>query len=274
MIFSLMASTMLCLAACGGSDEPKPGPDPEPQPAGVVFFDDFTTFDKTAWTKETHPKGYVNNELQSYEYANVYTDVIDGVSVLVIEAKRNGSTFTSGRVNSKGKKSFKYGRFEARIKLPKTDAGLWPAFWMMGDTEIAWPGCGEIDIMEMGHKDGIAAGNSDRLLNSAIHWGTTVYNHEQEYISKAFGKNLQDNQFHTYCLEWTANGMTISVDGVKHATFSTADLTYFNGNKFYMLFNMAVGGDFPSIFESSGITALKDGQKAQMLIDWVRVTEL
>lgn len=51
---------------------------------------------------------------------------------------------------------------QARIKLPRTTDGLWPAYWMMGNdmNKYGWPRCGEMDIVALGHFNGINAGLS------------------------------------------------------------------------------------------------------------------
>ena len=100
------------------------------------FFDDFDTFDESVWTKETHEPGWVNQELQAYDPAYVTTGKDGDRSVLILTAERKDGKIFSGRVNSKGKMNFRLRKVEASIRLPKTDAGLWPAFWMMGDNSM------------------------------------------------------------------------------------------------------------------------------------------
>lgn len=113
----------------------------------LVWKDNFdgSALNRDYWNVEVNGSGCGNNELQ------YYVDNADNVAVrdgnLVITARRqdyDGHAFTSGRVNTCGKVGFTYGIVEARIKLPKTANGLWPAFWMMGDDikECGWPACG------------------------------------------------------------------------------------------------------------------------------------
>lgn len=240
-----------------------------------LFKDDFDTFDETVWTKETHQPGWVNQELQAYDPAYVSVGTDDGKSVLILTAERKGDKIFSGRVNSQGKKNFKYGKIEASIKLPKTADGLWPAFWMMGDTDKHWPQCGEIDIMEMGERNGIISGTSETYMNVAIHYGTDAdAGHRQEFHATNVENSLQDGKYHTYTLDWSENSLTISIDGVKFRSFDISKVSgrheYFQDN-FYILFNLAVGGAFPGITDINEITALKDGEKAHMYIDWVKI---
>lgn len=264
----------------GQEEEPElpdeqPGEEDEPSKQWkLVFTEDFNTFDNSVWTKETHEPGWVNNELQEYIEECVSVGKDGDKTVLVLTAKREGDKFYSGRVNSKGKKSFQYGKVEASIKLPKTANGLWPAFWMMGDNDRQWPACGEIDIMEMGEKAGIANNTTETYINTAIHYGPDVEGHEQIFQTKTMEKSLQDGNYHVYSLEWNENELIVKVDDILIKTFNigpdSGRFEYFN-DKFYFLFNLAVGGDFPGITDPAQITALKDGEKAQMFIDWVKI---
>ncbi len=264
----------------GQEEEPElpdeqPGEEDEPSKQWkLVFTEDFNTFDNSVWTKETHEPGWVNNELQEYIEECVSVGKDGDKSVLILTAKKEGDKFYSGRVNSKGKKSFQYGKVEASIKLPKTANGLWPAFWMMGDNDRQWPACGEIDIMEMGEKAGIANNTTETYINTAIHYGPNVEGHEQVFQTKTMEKSLQDGNYHVYSLEWNENELIVKVDDILIKTFNigpdSGRFEYFN-DKFYLLLNLAVGGDFPGITDPAQITALKDGEKAQMFIDWVKI---
>lgn len=206
------------------------GTEPEENPQDILFKDDFNFFDEKVWTKETHEPGWTNQELQAYDAAHVSVGKDGDKSVLILTAERKGNKIYSGRINSKGKKSFKYRKIEASIKLPKTNGGLWPAFWMMGDNDKEWPACGEIDIMEMGEQSGMAAGDSEKQVNTAIHYGPSAAAHEQQYYKANVANSLQDGNYHTYSLDWDENNLTISIDNVKFHTFDISSNTYFHDN--------------------------------------------
>lgn len=259
------------LTACSSdSDDSGIQVKPDDPVENVLFFDDFSTFDNSVWTKETHEPGWTNQELQAYEPGQVKVGKDGSKSVLMLTAEWKNGRIVSGRVNSKGKKSFKYGTISASIKLPETANGLWPAFWMMGDNDKEWPACGEIDIMEMGDKEGIATGTASRRVNTAIHYGPTPASHEQQYHASAVSTDLQDGQYHTYTLTWDESKAIISIDDKPFHSFDIKDNPYFH-DKFFILFNLAVGGTFTGITDASGVTALKKGDKATMYVDWIKI---
>lgn len=246
--------------------------DPVETDKNVIFFDDFNTFNSSVWTKETHEAGWTNEELQAYTTDQVKVGKDGDKSVLMLTAEWKNGKIVSGRINSKGKKNFKYGTLSASIRLPKTANGLWPAFWMMGDNNKEWPACGEIDIMEMGDKEGIATNTTSTRVNTAIHFGQNPASHEQQYYASNVSASLQDGKYHTYTLTWDETKAGISIDGKPFYSFNIKDNSYFHDN-FFILFNLAVGGTFTGITDSNQITALKKGTKATMYVDWIKLTK-
>src|SRR5690606_24567711 len=117
--------------------------------------------------------GNGNGELQYYTARSENAYIEDGK--LVLEARREayeGREFTSARVHTNGRMSFKYGTLEARIKLPRLDNGLWPAFWMLGTNFglDGWPKSGVWDILEAGYNSAQLDGTVNKSVSAALHW--------------------------------------------------------------------------------------------------------
>lgn len=226
----------------------------------LVWSDEFNgnTLNKENWVYDIGGDGWGNNELQ------YYTDRSENVRVenghLVIEAKKEeygGMGYTSGRIKTKGLQEFKYGRIEAKMKMPKGQ-GLWPAFWMLGsniDSNV-WPTCGEIDIME--HV------NNAENIHGTIHWD---YNGYQTYTGKN-KSNVEED--HIYAIEWDDESIKWFVDDKQYLEANIKD--DINGTDefhkpFFILFNLAVGGNWPQ--SPNGDTKFP----AKMMVDYVRVYE-
>ena len=214
--------------------------------AEVLWQDNFDTPaapNSDYWSFDTGAGGWGNNELQEYTTTNALVN--DGT--LKITAERQGDTFTSSRINTKDKVEVKYGNIEARIKVPNVANGLWPAFWTLGHTfpEVPWPGCGELDIMEVGQ------GSAGTLINnrivSAAHWL-----HGDDVIaswpgSLDFGSFLYDD-FHVYKLEWTPEFLVTYIDDTEiwrmniglSECVSCEELHHHH----FLVLNLAVGGGF------------------------------
>lgn len=252
---------------------------------------DFGTLNPDRWNIEVNGSGGGNNELQFYTDHSENVRVGDdgkGNGCLILTARRenyNNRNFTSGRINSKTKVAFTHGKIEASIKIPTTAKGLWPAFWMMGNdiTELGWPRCGETDIMEMGHGDGIAAGTHDRLFNGALHWANADGSHAQFAGVKTNSYNIQDGEFHLFTLVWDESEIKMYLDLDRNPSaepyltmkVSEGELAAQFHKPGFILFNLAVGGDFPGIHDADGVTALNDGnsQSQSMFVNYVKVYE-
>lgn len=245
------------------------------------------------WNIEVNGDGGGNNELQ------YYTDRTDNVRLgddgkgngcLILTAKKEvygGRQVTSGRITSKNKIAFKHGKVEAAIKLPKTANGLWPAFWMMGNDydQVGWPRCGETDIMEFGNATGIQNGTQDRYFNGACHWGQSWENHPNYARAVTYQYSLQDDEFHIYTLIWDEEKVAMYVDLDKYpdaepyyimtipATNDTNSPGYYFHKENFILFNLAVGGNFPGIWDINQITALNESNdyQASMYVNYVKI---
>lgn len=178
--------------------------------------------------------GFGNNERQIYTKTN--HEFKDGN--LVIEARKEGSKYTSTKITTKGKKEFKYGRIEARAKLP-VGQGIWPAFWMLGANidEIHWPKAGEIDILEYIGRD---PGMVYTTLHTQDSHGNTINTKRTPY------PNIEEG-YHVFAIEWTKEKMDFFVDKTLVYTFNPPvknEDTWPFDKPFYIIVNLAVGGNF------------------------------
>jgi beta-glucanase (GH16 family) len=198
-------------------------------------------------------KGWGNNELEYYT-SDTANAVIEG-GALVITGTTTGAAkyqcwygtcqYTSARLTTSNKFSQQYGRFEARIKIPRGQ-GVWPAFWMLGQNfpGVDWPACGEIDIMEnIGSEPATAHGTTHGPgPASYVDVGLTGA------YSLAGGAALADG-FHVFATEWEAGAIRFYVDGALYKTVKPADLpsgaTWVWDHPYFLLLNFAVGGDWP-----------------------------
>ncbi len=269
--------------------------DVQPDGYKLVWSDEFNgnSLDEKAWNIEVNGDGGGNQELQFYRRENVA--VADGN--LVITARRenySNRSFTSGRVNSRNKAYFKHGILQARIKMPKTADGLWPAYWMMGNDygKVGWPRCGEMDIVEMGHSDGIRNSTQDRYFSGTLHFGKSAGNVDHHQISQDFtapaDNAVTNDDYHIFTVEWDDNNLYMYYDLKGYSAAQKRSARYFSTSitssdadsapgkyfqkQFFFIFNLAVGGNFTGIYNPNNITALLgNGAEAKMLIDWVRV---
>lgn len=227
----------------------------------LVWSDEFngSSIDTSKWGYEigTGSSGWGNNEQQYYTNRTDNAYVTDGA--LHIRAKKEsygGMNYTSARLNTNGKFTFKYGYVEARMALPSSQ-GIWPAFWMLGANigSVGWPSCGEIDIME--------AINTENKTYSTLHWNC---NGHAEYGLPS--GNFDRTQYHTYGLQWDDQQIRMFVDGNKiyemYIGNNAGDTEEFH-RPFYLLFNVAVGGNWP------GFSIDNNAFPQEMKVDYVRV---
>lgn len=218
--------------------------------------------DPNIWNMETGGSGWGNNELQ------YYTDRIDNASVdggmLTITAKEEaygGRDYTSARITTQNKFDFKYGRIEARMKLPYGQ-GIWPAFWMLGVNinSVGWPACGEIDIMEM-----IGGSGRENTTYTTLHWDNNG-NHADYGEGYTLSSGTFADDFHVFSVEWNAQQIKGYVDGNQFYSINItpAELSEFQNN-FFVILNIAVGGNWP------GYPDATTEFPQTMQIDYVRV---
>ena len=213
----------------------------------MVWNDEFdgTSLNTQDWNFElgTGNNGWGNNELQYYLKEN--TTIKNGV--LTITAKKqtvNTNLYSSSRITTQGKKSFKYGRIDIRAALPKGQ-GMWPALWMLGDnySTIGWPKCGEIDIMEL--VGGKSAGNSDRTVHGTVHWDNDGSKAEYGSSNTLPNGDFSD-EWHVFSLVWDDKSIKWYRDDIQYNVIDITGsaLSEFQ-EKFFFIFNVAVGGNWP-----------------------------
>lgn len=226
--------------------------------------------DRDAWNVELHEPGWVNAELQEYVDSTDNIKVQDGQLILKPSKDKDGN-ITSGRVNTQNKHDFKYGLFEAKVKMPK-GKGFLPAFWLMATDENLygqWPLCGEIDAAEV-------MGQETDLAYGTIHYGNPHKQSQGTYRLPA-GMDFSDS-WHTFDVEWEPGKITWYVDGIKYHEesdwYSTKEgvetVSYpapFDQN-FYMILNLAVGGSWVGYPDD---TVDINADSSEFKIDYVRV---
>ncbi|AXC10700.1 secreted hydrolase [Acidisarcina polymorpha] len=228
--------------------------------------------DPAKWTYDTGSSGWGNKELETYcawgsnaspctaEQPSAY---LLGDGYLHIVARKMGDgVYSSARLKTQSLHGFLYGRIEARIRIP-VGQGIWPAFWMLGDSiaAVGWPACGELDIMEN-------IGKTPSTVYGSIHAPGGD-------LTKSL--TLPDSQtlgeaFHVYGMIWSPGRVQFYFDNPSnvYARYTPADLPKgaiwpFDTGKFFILLNVAVGGNWPGNPDSS----TKFPQ--EMLVDYVRV---
>lgn len=222
----------------------------------LIWSDEFNGSIGPNWVFETGSGGWGNNELQYYRRENATIEN----GALVITARREnfgGASYTSARMKTQGLKTFRFGRIEARMKLPNF-LGAWPAFWMLGANlpQVGWPASGEIDIME--HV------NAENRVYGTIHWQDA----NNRYASYGGNTATTVTDWHVYAVEWDTNAIRWYVDGTKYHEVNIANGV--NGTDefqkdFFLLLNFAVGGNWP------GFNVDNAALPAKMYVDYVRV---
>ena len=231
-----------------------------------VWQDEFngTSLDLTSWGFDIGNSGWGNNELQYYTNNRPENVYLTG-GKLVIEAKKEnyqGSAYTSTRLLTKGKKEFTLGRIDIRAKLP-VGKGIWPALWMLGKKidQTSWPACGEIDIMEL-------VGKEPNKVHGTLHWGANTASHVYQGNSYTLSSGNYSEKFHVFSLVWELDKMEIFMDDNSVFKFDKSKVgsaAYPFNEPFFLIFNVAVGGDWPGSPDASTVFP------QQMFVDYVRV---
>ena len=286
-LFVLVSIVAIVCSQCTGSKESAAVANNE----NVIFFDDFSgmELDRTKWNVRI-TGSTVNNEQQAYVDSANTIYIVHGVEA---DGAKNGALslqpryspgfitkegkkfdFISGRIDTRAKVEFKYGTAAARIKLPD-GAGLWPAWWALGNGR--WPESGEIDIMEyVGEKDWASA---------AVHG--PGYSGETPFVDRLyFPANNDVTHWHIYAVDWTPDSLVFKYDGAPVFRVTRTMAEHYGKwtfeNPKYLIFNFALGGAFPVKINgvkepyfglpATTVELIKNNQ-SRMLVDWVRITE-
>jgi beta-glucanase (GH16 family) len=245
----------------------------------LSFQDEFsgpygTAVDESKWRFDQGGNGWGNEELQYYTNTR-HNAMTDGSGRLVIRARAEPETapyicafgqkcaYTSARLNTKEKFTQAYGRFEARVRIP-AGQGLWPAFWLLGDTiaEQGWPSTGEIDVME-------TIGREPTLAHGTIHGpGYSGGNAIGAPVSLPDGAAFAAG-FHTFAIEWQPNQIRWLLDDLEYQVRTPSDLPagtkWVFDHPMFLILNLAVGGKWPGRPDASTVFP------ADLLVDYVRV---
>jgi len=241
----------------------------------LIWSDEFDggSLDTSVWERQIGdgsnyglPPGWGNNELQYYTDFEFNSFVQDGsLHIAVFDIPFAGSPYSSARLRTLGNFDFRYGKIEARIKLPKGQ-GLWPAFWLLPTNSPygGWASSGEIDVME--------AVNQMTTVHGTLHFGSPWPNNAS--AGGTVGGLDYSQDYHVYAVEWEPDQFRWSVDGqvyrtlTNNAWFSTAATSNPRApfdSDFHLLLNVAVGGNFPG--DPNGSASFPQ----EMLVDYVRV---
>lgn len=224
----------------------------------LIWSDEFNgsgAINTNNWTYEIGGGGWGNEEVQSY--TNSLNNVYKENGILKIKViKESNNSYTSGRIITKNKFDFKYGRVDIRAKLP-TIAGTWPALWMLGANinSVSWPSCGEIDIMEQFE--------DKSYVQSTCHWQSPS---TTNYAPVSYGLPVDLNtptEFHIYSLIWSEGSIKTLLDGNQFYAMNTNSTMPFDAN-FFFIFNVAMGG-------TNGGTIDPNFTSDAMEVDYIRV---
>ena len=272
----LRIGAAVLLGACAGAHTNAAAPQAAPAGWTLAWHDEFdgpagSPVSTSAWVADTGGGGWGNQEREYYTAGG--NAALDGDGHLVITARAEppgtgrrcwygACRYTSARLETKGRFAQAYGRFEARIRIPRGQ-GMWPAFWLLGADidSVGWPRCGEIDVMEnIGKEPGVVHGT----LHGPGYSGAGGLTAPDTLAAGAFA-----DAFHVFAVEWQPDTVRWYVDGRLYHQVTPADLPagtrWVFDHPFFVLLNLAVGGRWPGDPDAS--TSFPQ----RMLVDYVRV---
>ena len=267
---------LLFLASCASSEE---GDNENLVPAeqgqsiteadkvGLVWSEEFegNNLDNSTWTYDLGDgsafgiPGWGNQEVQTYTASSKNLKIANGfLTITAIKENLDGKSYTSARIKSQNKFSFKHGQLKVRAKFPQSK-GTWPAIWLMGANldAVGWPNCGEIDLVEQN-------GQEKNKVLGTVHWKNTADNTNAKFSDEITAANVSAD-FKEYRLIWNENTIKMYVESVKYFDINLNESLPFN-QEFFLLLNVAMGGslggDIPASFNQDS-----------MVIDYIRLYE-
>ena len=209
------------------------------------------------WTFDIGSGGWGNNESEYYRAENAV--VANGYLTITARQETFGDApYTSARMQTSRKQAFTYGKFVMRARLPYSQA-MWPAFWMLGASSnsfnlyggnVSWPGCGEIDIMEM--IGGLADGSGDYTTHGTLHYLNAGGRDPGPSYAYRYPARLSED-FHVYEIVWTPHSFTWKLDGLAYGTrIMDPDMQALN-QPMFLLLNLAVGGPWGGWVDGSTV---------------------
>jgi beta-glucanase (GH16 family) len=240
----------------------------------LLWSDEFNTStpwarpDPARWLPDVGGHGWGNQQLE-YDTRDAANAHLSGNGILAIAAMRRANpytcwygpcTYTSARLTTRNRFTARYGTLEARMQIP-CGTGLWPAFWALGSNvgTVGWPDSGEIDVMEN-------IGSEPNTVHGTIHG--PGYSGDFALSGLKTVSTPLCQAYHLYTSTWSPAAITFALDGVTYATVTKAQVgthPWVFDHSFYLLVNLAVGGNWPGSPTSS--TAFS----ALLKIDYVRV---
>lgn len=270
-LFLLSSLILLLISSCKGDEVDPEGTEIEiPEGYSLVWSDEFDdlavntanwNYDLGDGTDYGLPAGWGNNEKQLYTNStdNAKIEDLDGASVLAITAMENAGAFSSAKLTTKNIFGVRFGRIEVKAKMPQGQ-GLLPAIWMLGDNidDIDWPGCGEVDIVEV-------LGHETATSYSTLHYTNSENKHDEDQNAYNLSVGNFSDTFHNFTMEWTPEYLSFSIDAQEVYEVAIADDMKEFLRSFYLIMNVAVGGNWPGEPDASTVFP------QTMYVDYIRV---
>ncbi len=239
----------------------------ETDKVGLIWSEEFegSNLDNSTWTYDLGDgsafgiPGWGNQEVQTYTASSKNLKIANGfLTITALRENLDGKSYTSARIKSQNKFSFKHGQLKVRAKFPQSK-GTWPAVWLMGANldAVGWPNCGEIDLVEQN-------GQEKNKVLGTVHWKNNADNTNAKFSDEITAANIGAD-FKEYRLIWNEKTIKMYVESVKYFDINLNESLPFN-QEFFVLLNVAMGGslggDIPTSFNQDS-----------MVIDYIRLYE-